>query len=101
MTDSCYSCSQLTRVLQQAELMDRMMAALGANPARAARIDDGTAFYGARTRCIACTVDHSCRTWLSKREGTESSEPPAFCANAAFFRAAAQPTNMQEKEAKQ
>jgi hypothetical protein len=97
VTDFCFSWPQLTRVLQQAELMDRMMAALGVNPARAARIDRGTAFYEARTRCIGCTLDQSCRTWLSNREDGKSPEPPSFCANAAFFRAAAPRADMQQR----
>ena len=101
MTDFCYSWPQLTKVLNQAEQMDRMMDALGVNPARAARIDRGTAFYEARTRCIACTADQSCRAWLAKLEGGKASAPPVFCANADFFRVAKQPADFQQAEERQ
>jgi hypothetical protein len=98
MTDFCYSWPQLTRVLTQAAQMDRMMDALGVSPARAARIDRGTAFYEARTRCIACTADQSCRAWLAELEGRKAPAPPAFCANAEFFRIAREPADCQQAE---
>ena len=101
MTDLCYSWPKLTRVLKQAELMDRMMEALGVNAARAARIDCGGAWYGARSQCIACTADQSCRIWLSKLEGGKSSAPPGFCANADFFRVAGQPADILAEVTKQ
>jgi len=98
MTDFCYSWPQLTRVLGQAAQMDRMMDAPGVSPARAARIDRGTAFYEARTRCIACTADRSCRAWLSRLAGGKAPAPPAFCANADFFRVAGDPAGFQPAE---
>ena len=54
MSDFCYSRPMLNRVLQQAELMDRMMERLGLDLAAAARLENGTVWYEARTRCIAC-----------------------------------------------
>jgi hypothetical protein len=39
MSDFCYSRPMLNRVLQQAALMDRMMARLGVDFATAARLD--------------------------------------------------------------
>ena len=54
MSDFCYSRPMLKRVLKQAELMDRMRERLGVGAATAARLDKGTAWYEARTRCIAC-----------------------------------------------
>jgi hypothetical protein len=100
MTDFCYSRPMLKRVLEQAELMDRMMDALGINPATAARIDRGSAWYEARSRCIACTRDTGCRRWLSGLQGEISSSPPAFCANADFFRLARQSTDKRPAQAK-
>ena len=57
MSDLCFSWPMLNHVLSQAELMDQMMSRLGVNPAVAARIDRGAAFYEARTRCIDCPVN--------------------------------------------
>jgi hypothetical protein len=85
MTDFCYSWPQLNRVLHQAAQMDRMMDALGVSPARAARIDRGSLFYEARTRCIQCNEDQRCRAWLAKLADGKASAPPVFCANADFF----------------
>jgi hypothetical protein len=91
MTDFCYSWPQLTKVLNQAARTDRMMAALEVDPARAARIDGGTALHEARTRCIACTADQNCRAWLAKLAGAMALVPPVFCANADFLRVAREP----------
>jgi hypothetical protein len=100
MTDFCYSWPQLTRVLNQAAQMDCMMAALGVNPARAARIDRGMAFYEARTRCIACSEDNRCRGWLARLGEEKAPAPPGFCANAEFFRIARDPADAQQEEEK-
>ena len=75
----------LHRVLRRAEFMDRMTARVGVAAAAAARVDNGMAWYEARTRCIACGNEHLCREWLGK--GTQSAcEPPSFCCNAEFLR---------------
>ena len=86
MSDFCYSRPMLKRVLKQAELMDRMMEHLGVNAATAARLDKGTAFYEARTRCIACHSERQCQDWLRRPPVEPSMEPPEFCHNSAFFR---------------
>ena len=83
MSDFCFSWPMLNHVLSQAELMDQMMSRLGVNPAVAVRIDRGTAFYEARTRCIDCPSGGSCRCWLASSEA--SPMPPNFCPNEAFF----------------
>ena len=70
MSDLCFSWPMLNHVLSQAELMDQMMSQLGVNPAVAARIDRGTAFYEARTRCIDCPSGGSCRCWLASSEAS-------------------------------
>jgi hypothetical protein len=93
-----YAWPQLTKVLNQAAQLDCMLDALGVNPAAAARIDHGAAFYEARTRCIACVVDQGCRTWLSKLEGKKAAAPPAFCVNANFLRVARQADFQQSEE---
>ncbi len=94
MTDFCYSRPMMERVLRRAELMDRMMQCIGVEPARAARIDKGMAWYEARSRCIACLLDRQCRSWIES-QGVKAPAPPGFCANAEFFRQAKQPTKAQ------
>ena len=86
MSDFCYSSPMLDRIFRQAELMDRMMERVGVNPAAAARLERGTAWYEARTSCIACCSERQCRDWLTLSETQAVSAPPEFCHNAAFFR---------------
>jgi uncharacterized protein DUF6455 len=83
MSDLCFSWPMLNHVLSQAELMDQMMSRLGVNPAVAARIDRGAAFYAARTKCIDCPSGGSCRCWLASSDASPG--PPDFCPIAAFF----------------
>ena len=84
MGDFCYGQPMLERIFRQAERMDRMMQRVGVNPATAARADRGTAWYEARTRCIACGNERQCRIRL---EGAlPSAVQPEFCPNAEFFR---------------
>jgi hypothetical protein len=85
VSDFCYSRPMLNRVLQQAELMDRMMGRLGVNPAVGARLENGMAWYEARSRCIACDSDRQCREWLKRPPGEPAMAPPGFCHNATFF----------------
>jgi hypothetical protein len=85
MSDFCYSRPMLERVLRQAELMDRMTERLGMDRAALARIDQGMAWYEARSRCIACCRETVCRQWLETARAPAA--PPDFCANAGFFRA--------------
>jgi len=82
MSDFCYSGPMLNRVLQQAELMDRMIARLGVAPAAAARLEKGMARYEARSHCIAC---HNESKW-PRAHAEPADEPPGFCGNFAFFR---------------
>lgn len=98
MSDFCYSWPMLKRVHDQAELMDRVMEAIGLAPARAARIDRGMAFYEARTRCIECVRDGPCRDWLAGLPAGKAPHPPAFCCNAAFFDRAKKTTSYTEVE---
>ena len=91
MSDFCYSRPMLKRVMQQAELMDRMMQRLGVDLATAARLENGMAWYEARSKCIACPSERQCQDWL--RAGVEPpTEPPDFCHNSAFFRRCAMST---------
>ncbi len=83
MSDFCFSWPMLNHVLSQAELMDQMMARLGVDPAVAARLDRGAAFYEARIRCVDCSSVETCRCWLASSEA--SPMPPKFCPNVAFF----------------
>jgi hypothetical protein len=86
MSDFCYTRPMLNRVLQQAELMDRVMARLGVDRASAARLEKGMAWYEARTRCIDCHSDRQCQEWLKRVPAAPPDGPPDFCNNAAFFR---------------
>ena len=56
----------LHRVLQQAELMDRVMERLGIDPVVAARRENGMAWYEARSQCIACHSERQCQEWLTR-----------------------------------
>jgi hypothetical protein len=84
MSDLCYEWPVLNRIFRQAALMDKMMERVGVEPINAVRIDQGMAFYEARTKCIDCFNDGVCRRWLdcANVNGT----PPSFCPNAEFFR---------------
>jgi hypothetical protein len=84
MTDFCLSRPMLDRVFRQAELMDRVIERVGVNPAVAARVDRGVAFYEARTKCISCHLEQECRKWLARP--MQRSSPADFCPNAEFLR---------------
>ncbi len=84
MNDFCYSWPVFNRIFHQAELMDRMMEAVGVKTAVAARVDNGAAWYEARTNCISCCHEHECRNWLECSEGLPV--PPVFCPNAELFK---------------
>ena len=86
MSDFCYSGPMLKQVLDQADLMDRMMEAVGVAAERAARLDRGMAWYEARCRCITCPDDGKCRAWLAGLVVGQTSRPPTFCRNTEFFR---------------
>jgi hypothetical protein len=76
----------LNRVLQQAELMDRMLERLGVDLVAAARLEKGMAWYEARSQCIACHSESKCQEWLKRAAVQPIMGPPDFCHNAAFFR---------------
>ena len=86
MSDFCYSRPMSNRVLHQAELMDRMMERLGVDLAAAARLENGMAWYEARSQCIACHSERQCEEWLKRAPAEPSIGPPNFCHNVAFFR---------------
>jgi hypothetical protein len=73
-----------TQVHRHAELMDRMMRALGIDRAAAVRLDCGCAFALARTQCLHCPNSRACEEWLATAECPAAS-PPQFCAVATFF----------------
>jgi hypothetical protein len=83
MTDFCYGGPMLDQVLDHAELMDRMMERVGVDQVAVARLDQGMAFYEARTRCLSCPHEAACRGWLANAEVPAAA--PEFCANAEFF----------------
>jgi hypothetical protein len=83
VSDFCYSWPVFERVFRQAELMDRMMDQVGVVPAVAARVDQGMAWYTARTACIDCLAEQHCRKWL---ENAGPKPAPEFCPNVPFFR---------------
>jgi hypothetical protein len=86
MGDFCFDRPMLKRVFRQVALMDRMMERVGVDPAAAARDSEGTAWYEARTRCIACCNERQCLDWLEHPPATSPVEPPEFCHNADFLR---------------
>jgi hypothetical protein len=85
MGDFCLDRPMLRRVFRQVALMDRMMERVGVDRGAAARDGEGTAWYEARTRCIACCHEKQCRDWLARAPATSHPEPPAFCHNADFL----------------
>jgi Family of unknown function (DUF6455) len=89
MSDFCYSRPMLNRILQQAELMDFMMERLGIDPVVAARLENGMAWYDARSQCIACHSERQCQEWVKRAPTEPSIGPPDFCHNTAFFRCCA------------
>jgi Family of unknown function (DUF6455) len=98
VTDFCYSGPMFKRVLDQADLMDRVMEVVGVVAARAARLDRGKAWYEARCRCIACPDDGRCRAWLAGLGVSQTACPPAFCRNTEFFRLAKGSTGQHQMQ---
>jgi hypothetical protein len=74
------------RILAQADLMDRMMERMDADPLVAIRRDGGATFYDARSRCIDCAADRQCRNWLDAAPSTEPQVVPTFCVNSDFIK---------------
>lgn len=83
MSDLCYAASERDRILRQSELMDRMLAEVGADRASAQRMEDGAAWYAARVRCIDCEHVDACLGWLGRHDGARSE--PGFCPNLELF----------------
>lgn len=75
----------LNRVLAQAERLHAMMGAVGADRLVAARLDMGSSWHAARTRCVACGASRQCATWLAASRQGAVREPPVFCPNIGFF----------------
>jgi hypothetical protein len=90
MSDFCFSPPIFNRIFRQAKLMDRMMDQLGVTATVAMQINNGRAWYEARTKCIDCLDHKACRRWLDNLDAQAA--PPEFCANARFFSAVPQPT---------
>jgi len=84
MSDFCFSWPMFNLIFHQVELMDRMMDVVGVNPAVAVRVDEGAAWYEARTNCLSCCHECECHDWLECSDGLTL--PPDFCPNVAFFR---------------
>ena len=87
MGDFCYGGPMLDRVLQQAELMDRMIESVGVNLVALARRDRGMAWYEGRSRCIDCHHSRECGDWLERQPSQPTPLPPEFCVNGDLFRA--------------
>jgi Family of unknown function (DUF6455) len=81
MTRPSEHLSMLDQSSPAPELMVRMMDSMAVNWKTAARIDGGLAWYAARAKCIFCSHELECRSWLDGREAL-----PEFCPNAKFFR---------------
>lgn len=87
MRDDPYGFPIFNRIHARADLMDRMMAQTDADPLVAIRRDGGTAWLEARSRCINCTADELCRSWLDAGPRDGPQDAPAFCANRDFINA--------------
>lgn len=85
MTDFCLGPQTLKRVARQTELMSRMLARLGVEPARD-RGEASMGWYEARLRCIACRWSGRCAGFLAEAPRVASPHAPEFCANAGFYR---------------
>ena len=83
MSDFHHDWPVYNRVFRQAELLDRMLARMGASPSIVVRRDSGMAWCEARTRCINCVHEHQCRAWMETDETTGTE--PEFCPNMQFF----------------
>jgi hypothetical protein len=91
MSDYCYSFPVFNRVLDRADLMDRMMARVGTDRLQAMRAEQGMCWYQARTRCLECNAECQCRAWLKAQPDGEPAAAPAFCPNAAFLMSCTSP----------
>ena len=84
MSDFCYRWPILQQVIRQAELMDRMVEQVGVPVRVIATIDDGQAWYAARTACLECPSSTRCRGWLDAAPAPPT-QAPSFCPNALLF----------------
>ncbi|MGE0768518.1 MAG: DUF6455 family protein [Hyphomicrobiaceae bacterium] len=85
MNDRPDSFPIFNRVLDHADLMDRMMIRCGANPLISIRRDGGTAWLEARSRCIECVADKLCRQWLDADPRSSPESADFICANRSFI----------------
>ena len=85
MSDYCYSFPVFNRVLDRADLMDRMMARVGTGRLQAMLAQQGMCWYQARTRCMECNAEGQCRAWLKAQPDGKPAAAPDFCHNAAFL----------------
>jgi len=73
----------LRQAFRQAELMDKMMRAVGVDEVSAARLDHGEAIAKAREACLKCNSHCRCLQFLDNLDHTASA--PEFCLNTKFF----------------
>ena len=81
-----------SRVSSHARLLGRMMRVCGVDAGHfshdRAQAHLGLSFITVARACMACPEVESCRAWLETAEREGLHDPPAFCPNAARFRAA-------------
>ena len=71
------------QVYRRQALMDSMIEVTLVNVPDAVRVDQGQAFFAARSNCRLCSHEQKCREWLATaRPGRWS---PDFCPNAQLF----------------
>ncbi len=85
MSDYCYSFPIFNRVQTQAATMDRMVEKVGVDPLVAVRVENGMAWYEARTRCLECRSAERCTAWLDCTTHDGDADVPDFCPNNRFF----------------
>ena len=71
------------QVQVRAQLLDDMMACIGANSVVAARRSMGAQLLEARANCIRCGFSAECRRWIE--QSPQDCRPPPFCCNREFL----------------
>lgn len=71
------------RMVDHADLMDRMMLKLGVRGKLAEHANAGSVMRRAANRCLSCEHGGECKTWLEGHD--DAREAPAYCRNHDLF----------------
>jgi hypothetical protein len=72
------------KVWRREKLIERMIGEMGIDQVVAARLDRGDAYSEASAKCLACSAQSECRSWLEASDGLPL--PPDICPNDEFFK---------------